>query len=148
MDMSGSVFKGGNMSSYKDVKLSDLTSRVLGAAMEVHSILGPGYLESVYEEALTIELNLRKIPFERQKIIRLKYKDHDVGESRLDLLVNEILIVELKAVESISNIHTAQVLSYLKSTGLYLGLIINFNVVSLRNGIKRVIQSSNCDSLS
>lgn len=137
--------KGGNMSSYKDVMLSDLTSRVLGAAMEVHSILGPGYLESVYEEALTIELNLRKIPFERQKTIRLKYKDHDVGESRLDLLVNETLIVELKAVESISNIHTAQVLSYLKSTGLYLGLIINFNVVSLRNGIKRVIQSSNCD---
>lgn len=137
--------KGGNMSSYKDVMLSDLTSRVLGAAMEVHSILGPGYLESVYEEALTIELNLRKIPFERQKTIRLKYKDNDVGESRLDLLVNETLIVELKAVESISNIHTAQVLSYLKSTGLYLGLIINFNVVSLRNGIKRVIQSSNCD---
>lgn len=132
----------------KNERLKNLTSQVIGAAMEVHSILGPGYLESVYEEALSVELNLRQIPFERQKIIKLSYKECAVGENRLDLLVNEILIVELKAVESISNIHTAQVLSYLKTTGLYLGLIINFNVVSLRTGIKRVIQSSNYNSFS
>ncbi len=128
--------------------LKNLTSQVIGAAMEVHSILGPGYLESVYEEALSVELSLRQIPFKRQKIIKLSYKDYAVGESRLDLLVNKILIVELKAVENISSIPTAQVLSYLKTTGLYLGIIINFNVVSLRTGIKRVIQSSNYNNFS
>ncbi|MEG6585016.1 GxxExxY protein [Dendrosporobacter sp. 1207_IL3150] len=127
----------------REDELKKLTSRVLGAAMEVHSILGPGYLESVYEESLAQEFEIRDIPYERQKTINLSYKGHKVGESRLDFLVDDILIVELKAVEQISPIHTAQVLSYLKTTGLYLGIVINFNVVSLKSGIKRVIKSSN-----
>jgi GxxExxY protein len=116
-----------------------LSSQVIGAAIEVHRTLGPGYLESLYEEALIRELNLRNIYVEHQKIIKIKYKDFLIGEGRLDLLVNKRLIVELKAVENLLPIHKVQLLSYLKATGLPLGLLINFNVVSLRQGIKRII---------
>lgn len=115
-----------------------LATSVIGAALEVHSILGPGYLESVYEEALARELSQRRIAA-RQKSVAVQYKGAPVGESRLDLLIADKLVVELKAVESIAAIHTAQVLSYLKLTGLNLGLLINFNVVSLRHRIKRII---------
>lgn len=118
-----------------------LTDKVIGAAIEVHRILGPGYLESVYEEALVHELQLRNIPLERQKVININYKDKAVGEGRLDLLVDQCLIIELKAVNELADIHVAQVLSYLKTTGLQLGLLINFNTKYLRDGIKRVIKS-------
>jgi len=98
-------------------------------------------LESIYEEALAVELGLRGIPFERQKTIAVDYKGHAVGEGRLDLLVGGCLIVELKAVEAIAPIRVAQVISYLKATGLPLGLLINFNVPLLKNGIQRVVLS-------
>jgi GxxExxY protein len=114
---------------------------VIGAAIEVHRLIGPGYLESVYEEALSVELNLRNIPFTRQVIISVNYKDHAVGEGRLDFLVGGKLVVELKAVDTLAPIHTAQVLSYLKATGKRLGLLINFNTSILKNGLKRVIYS-------
>jgi GxxExxY protein len=114
---------------------------VIGAALEVHQLLGPGYLESVYEEALSVELELRGISYERQKTIAVDYKGRAVGEGRLDLLVGGCLVVELKAVEAIAPIHVAQVISYLKATELPLGLLINFNVPLLKNGIQRVILS-------
>jgi len=95
----------------------------------------------VYEEALCIELTLRGIPFVRQPTIAVSYKGRPVGESRLDLLVGGSLIVELKAVEALASIHSAQVISYLRITGHRLGLVINFNVSLLRDGIKRIVLS-------
>ncbi|HEX9988440.1 MAG TPA: GxxExxY protein [Chloroflexia bacterium] len=115
-----------------------LSYRVIGAALEVHRLLGPGFLESVYEEALCIELTLRGIPFARQVAVTLDYKGQAVGEGRLDVLVGNVLVVELKAVEALAPIHTAQLLSYLKTTGHKLGLLINFNVPILKDGIKRL----------
>ena len=125
-----------------DSRVDGLARAVIGAAIEVHRILGPGYLESVYEEALTLEFSLRQIPFALQKSVSVVYKGHSVGESRLDFLVGGCLIVELKAVEALAPIHQAQVISYLKATGLLLGLLINFNVPLLKDGIRRVILSS------
>ncbi len=115
--------------------------RVIGAAIEVHRHLGPGYLESVYEEALAIEFGLQGIPFERQKTIAAIYKGRPVGEGRLDFLVAGQLVVELKTVDAFAPIHKAQVISYLKATQLDLGLLLNFKVPVLRKGIKRVIQT-------
>jgi GxxExxY protein len=124
-----------------DRNLDQLAHNVIGAAIEVHRALGPGFLESVYEEALCIELALRNIRFERQFVINVSYKGHLVGESRLDILVENCLIVELKAVEAIEPVHMAQVISYLKATNLLLGLLINFNVSVLKNGVRRVVLS-------
>jgi GxxExxY protein len=121
------------------VPLEQLTGEVIGAAIEVHRALGPGYLEQVYEEALTVEMTLQKIPFVRQYPIGLSYKGHVVGEGRLDFLVSDILVVELKAVEEILPVHKAQVISYLKTTEIHLGLLINFNVTVLKSGIRRII---------
>jgi GxxExxY protein len=122
-------------------RLDDLARAVISAAIEVHRHLGPGYLESIYEEALAVELSLRGMPFERQKPIALRYKGHSIGEARLDLLVGNELLVELKAVEAFAPVHKAQVISYLKATNLHLGLLINFNVPVLRSGIQRVVLS-------
>jgi GxxExxY protein len=103
--------------------------------------LGPGFLESVFEEALCVELRLRDVPFARQVGVAVGYKGQTVGENRLDFLVGGCLIVELKAVESLLPIHSAQVLSYLKATRMQLALLINFNVPILKAGIKRVVLS-------
>jgi GxxExxY protein len=111
---------------------------VIGAAIEVHRALGPGYLESVYEEALAVELRLRGVSFQRQLEFALNYKGSPIGTGRLDFLVESCLIVELKAVEALGAIHTAQAISYLKATGHRLALIINFNVPMLTHGIRRV----------
>ncbi|MCA9234069.1 MAG: GxxExxY protein [Planctomycetales bacterium] len=122
-------------------RVDELARAVIGAAIEVHKVLGAGFLESVYEEALCVELALRGIPFERQKPIALTYKDQKVGEARLDLLVGGELVVELKAVERIHPIHQAQVINYLRATGFQLGLLLNFNVEQMRQGIDRIILS-------
>jgi GxxExxY protein len=119
--------------------LDSLATAVIGAALEVHRQLGPGYLESVYEEALTVEFKLRDIEFERQKIVPVHYKGYPVGEGRVDLVAASQLIIELKAVETLLPIHTAQVISYLKATSCQLGLLINFNERLLKNGIQRVV---------
>jgi GxxExxY protein len=121
--------------------LDRLAHDVIGAAIEVHRNLAPGFLESVYEEALCIELDLREIPFERQVNHGIDYKGHRVGDGQLDIVVGKRLVVELKAVESLAPIHTAHVISYLKATGCQLALLINFNVSVLKEGIKRVILS-------
>jgi GxxExxY protein len=119
--------------------VEELAHGVIGAAIEVHRVLGPGFLEAPYEDALCVELEMRGIPFVRQHPVTLKYKGHDVGESRLDLLVGNLLIVELKAVDTLLPIHQAQLMSYLKMMRLKLGLLINFNVRYLKDGIKRII---------
>ena len=121
--------------------LDSLAHATIGAAIEVHRALGPGYLESVYEEALAIELSLRGIAFVRQAEIAIQYKQREVGKGRIDLMIEQRLIVELKAVEVLNEIHRAQVISYLRTTGLHLGLLINFNVSILKQGIKRVVLS-------
>jgi GxxExxY protein len=123
-------------------ELDGLVKAVIDAAMEVHRGLGPGFVEGIYEEALTLELTARKIPWERQKPFTVKYKSRAVGEGRIDLVVAGGLLVELKAVETLAPIHKAQIISYLKATGLQLGLLINFNVPVLRSGIQRVVLSS------
>jgi GxxExxY protein len=116
------------------------TEAIIGAAIEVHRHLGPGLLESAYEECLSEELSLRKIPFKRQFPLPVIYKNKklDIGY-RIDLLVNDEVVVELKTVESILPIHEAQTLTYMKLGGWQVGLIPNLNMTVLQNGIKRLV---------
>jgi len=120
-------------------KQENLINKVIGAAIEVHQNLGPGFLESIYERALCHELQLQGIPFEKQVEIQVPYKEISIPGQRLDLIIDSFLILELKAVEEISPVHEAQLLSYLKSTGLKVGLIINFKVKQLKSGIRRMV---------
>ncbi|NQU31136.1 MAG: GxxExxY protein [Anaerolineae bacterium] len=124
-------------------KLNQITEAIIGAAIEVHRSLGPGLLESAYEACLAFELIERGFQVERQKELPIVYKTVrlDVGY-RLDLLVNEKVIVEIKAVNNLESIHTAQILSYLKLSERKVGLLINFNVKLLKHGIKRVANGS------
>jgi len=121
------------------VQLGETASTVFAAALEVHRVLGPGFLESVYEEAMAVELELRGVTFERQKPIGVSYKGHAIGEGRLDFFVQNSLIVELKAAEKLLPIHQAQLMSYLKATGCRLGLLVNFHERLLKDGVKRVV---------
>jgi GxxExxY protein len=115
-----------------------LTSAIIGAAIEVHKTLGPGLLESAYEECLAREFVLRTILFERQKPLPVVYKDVKLECGyRLDFLVGSSVIVELKAIESIAPVHEAIVLTYLRLSGCRLGLLMNFNVSILKDGIRR-----------
>jgi GxxExxY protein len=107
----------------------------------VHRILGPGFLESIYEEAMAVELERRRVQFERQRPIGVAYKGVDIGSARLDLVVGAKLVVELKAVDQLLPIHVGQVISYLRIMGQPLGLLINFNVPLLPRGLKRVVLS-------
>jgi GxxExxY protein len=116
----------------------ELTERIIGAAIEVHRILGPGLLESIYEEALAIELGLWGIPFQRQVEIDVQYKGHTIKGQRLDLLIGGQVVVELKSVTSLPDVAMAQVLSYLKAAGLKRGLLINFGNPRLIDGVKRI----------
>lgn len=124
-----------------DQELNELSGAVVGAAIDVHKVLGPGCFESVYEEAMCVELRRRGISFARQVHFAVDYKGEPVGEGRVDLVVAESLVVELKAVDAFASIHTAQVISYLKATRRRLALLINFNVPVLKEGIKRVVLS-------
>jgi GxxExxY protein len=119
--------------------INEISHRVIGAAIEVHRHLGPGFAEKVYEAAMVIELGLRGIRFERQVPVSIFYREHVVASCSLDLVVEDEVVVELKAVDQVSAVHRAQVLSYLKAGAFQLGLIINFNVPMLRDGIGRVI---------
>lgn len=121
--------------------LNAISQKIIGAAIEAHRILGPGFLESVYEEALSVELELRGVRFVRQVSVPLEYKGRRLKDHVLDIFVEEQVVVELKAVDALLPIHSAQVLSYLKATGCKLGLLINFNSAVLKDGIKRLIRS-------
>lgn len=113
------------------------TQEVIGAAIEVHRVLGPGLLESIYEEALCAEFDLRDVPHQRQVGVDVYYKGRVIKGQRLDLLVRGEVVVELKATTEIPDVATAQVLSYLKATGLKRALLINFNAPRLVDGVKR-----------
>ena len=121
-------------------ELNQITRAVIGAAMEVHRMSGPGLLESAYQECLSRELTVRGIPFEREYPLPLEYKGIRLPCGyRLDLLVAGAVVVEVKSIESLAPIHEAQLLTYLRLGGWRIGLLINFNVPLLKQGIRRKI---------
>jgi len=122
-----------------DDATEQLVTRIIGAAIEVHRVLGPGYLEKVYEEALCIELEHRSLSYQRQKPFEVRYCDRVVGAGRLDILVEDRVVVELKAVETMTPLFKAQTISYLRATDVKIALLINFNVPVLRQGVKRIL---------
>jgi len=115
----------------RELRNHAITERIIAAAIRVHRELGPGFLESVYEEALAVEFALSGIQFVRQKPIALFYKDHQIGEHRLDFLVEDQIVVELKAISALEDIHFAISRSYLKATQLQDGLLLNFATAPL-----------------
>jgi GxxExxY protein len=117
--------------------LSDITDRIIAAAIEVHKTLGPGFLESIYQSALKIELKKQGLAVEAEKEIEISFKGTRIGIHRLDMLVEEQIIVELKAVKDFEESHIAQVLSYLKASGCKVGLLLNFAKATLK--IKRIV---------
>ena len=117
---------------------NEISRVIIGAAIEVHRVLGPGLLESIYEEALCVELTLRGIPHQRQAEIDVIYKEHVIKGLKVDILVSGEVIVELKSVSNLPEVATAQVLSYLKATGLKRGLLLNFGKPRMVDGIKRI----------
>ena len=119
-----------------------VTHTIIACAMEVHTMLGPGLLERLYEEAMAYELGRRGMVFQRQFPIRMRYKNIELPEQRLDLVVENLVVVELKAIESVADNQLAQLTSYLRSASLPLGLLINFNCARLKDGIYRRINSS------
>jgi len=121
-------------------RANELSNLIIGAALEVHRTLGPGLLESAYERCLCRELTLREIPYERQIPLPVTYKGVELDCSyKIDIKVCDLVILELKAVEAIEPIHEAQLLTYLRLSNLWLGLLINFNTVVLKKGIKRMV---------
>jgi GxxExxY protein len=122
-----------------NMDINELTSKIIGAAIEVHKNLGPGLLESAYEECLCYELDVRKTFYERQKSLPVVYKGVrlDCGY-RLDIVVANKVIIEIKACNYLQPIHEAQLLTYLRLAGIKVGLLMNFNVTVLKDGIKRI----------
>jgi GxxExxY protein len=122
-------------------KFVDCSGVVIAACIEVHKELGPGLLESIYEECLCDELTRRGISFERQKAIAVRYKGRILDQGyRFDLIVEQQLLVEIKAVEGLLPIHVAQTVTYLKLCGLEAGLLVNFNAMTIRSGLRRVFR--------
>jgi GxxExxY protein len=124
------------------LEINQITEKILSCAFKVHTVLGPGLLESAYEECLFYEIKKSQLHVEKQKSLPLVYFEVKLDAGyRIDLLVENKVIVELKSVEAINDVHLAQVLTYLKLSGCEVGLLINFNVKSLKNGIRRVINT-------
>jgi len=122
-----------------NTEINQLTEQIIGAAIEVHREIGPGLLESAYQRALSHELTLLGLKFEEQKLCPIKYKDLVIDDAyRLDFLVGGLVVVELKAVDSLTDVHEAQVLTYLNFTGCHLGLLLNFNSTTLIKGLRRL----------
>ncbi|MHC1706718.1 MAG: GxxExxY protein [Bacteroidales bacterium] len=120
--------------------LKYLSGQILDAAIAVHKEMGPGLLESVYEHCLCKEFKERNLNFKQQQALPLKYKEEELNKDfRIDILVEDLIIIEIKAVETLLPIHYAQILAYLKLSKKKLGLLINFNVVLLKDGFKRVV---------
>ena len=121
-------------------KADALSREIIGAAIEVHKALGPGLLESAYEECLCQELTLRGIPFQRQVELPIEYKGVELSPGyRIDVVVDKLIVLELKSIEKLMPIHQAQLLTYLRLSKIWLGLLINFNVSVLKQGIKRLV---------
>ena len=119
-------------------KYSELTGKIIGAAMEVHKYLGNGFQEVVYQRALSIELNMQNIAHEREKKMPLQYKGFDIGTRRVDFFVDEKIMVEIKAVKELEDVHLAQAINYLEAYKMEIGLLINFGNTSLQ--FKRVMK--------
>jgi len=137
------VSHGEHREKKEDTELNDdinkLTEMVIGAAIEVHRDLGPGLLESAYQRALEHELTLRKVRFEAQKVCPVTYKGLVLEDAyRLDLLVEDKLVIELKTIDTFADVHEAQVLTYLKFSGCHVGLLINFRTRLLKDGVRRL----------
>jgi GxxExxY protein len=116
-----------------------MMSKAIGCAIAVHKELGPGFIESIYRKAMCIELESRNLAYEEERPIRVFYRGVDIPGQRVDLIVEGLIVVELKAVASLDQVHRAQLISYLKTTGLRGGLLINFRVPLLKDGIRRVV---------
>jgi GxxExxY protein len=123
-----------------NMEFDSLSKQIIGCALQVHLVLGPGLLESTYEQCLAHELSLASIPFKRQVSLPVKYKNViiDCGY-RIDVLVKDKLIIEIKSVEKIINVHRAQLLTYMKLSGIGIGLLMNFNVELFKTGLKRFV---------
>jgi len=122
------------------MEFEPLSNKIIGAAIEVHKILGPGMLESAYEECMVYELVQQGVKVERQKLMPLVYKKIELDYGyRVDLIIENQIIVELKTVDVLLPVHQAQILTYLRFTGIKVGLLINFNVTVLKQGIKRFV---------
>ena len=116
-----------------------IMTETIGCAIRVHRVLGPGFLESIYRKAMCVELEAAGLPFDVERAVSVRYRDVDLGGQRVDLIVGGEIVVELKSVRRFDDIHRAQLISYLKTTGLRGGLLINFHVPILRNGLKRIV---------
>jgi GxxExxY protein len=122
------------------MEINDLTGEIIGCCIEIHRVLGPGLLESAYEECLAYELTKAALIFERQKALPVHYKEIQIEYGyRMDFVVENQVVVELKSVEVVSPVHTAQILTYMKLAEMDAGLLINFNVSMLKSGIKRFL---------
>jgi GxxExxY protein len=111
----------------------------IGCAIAVHRTLGPGFIESIYRKAMCVELELRNLAYEQEYPVRVRYRDVEITGQRIDLIIEGLIIVELKAVTRLDEVHRAQLISYLKSTGLRGGLLVNFRVPLLRSGLRRIV---------
>lgn len=120
-------------------EVEDIGYRVIGCGLTVHKILGPGFKEMIYQRAFCLELDAQGLKFECEKKILVPYKDHLIDGHRLDLIIEGVVIVELKAIPRVTELHRKQVLSYLKATGLRLGYVMNFNAEVLKDGTRRVV---------
>jgi GxxExxY protein len=116
-----------------------VASHIIGAGIEVHRMLGPGFLEAIYQQALCLELDARGIRFERERAISVHYRGHAIPGQRVDLIVADAVLVELKATTRTDPMLEAKVISYLRTTGLRLGIVLNFNCQTLKEGIKRIV---------
>ena len=131
--------RGGTEDTERLSEINRLTDQIIGAAVEVHRDLGPGLLESAYQRALAHELTSRKIVFEQQKLCPIRYKDLLIEDAyRLDFLVSGLVVVEVKTIDALEEVHTAQVLTYLKFSKCRVGLLMNFRSTVLTHGLKRV----------
>ncbi|MCL5428968.1 MAG: GxxExxY protein [Chloroflexi bacterium] len=138
--LAGSLIKPSTVLDEKQ-KADSISKEIIGAAIEVHSALGPGLLESAYLISLCHELSLRNIPFEREVSLPFKYKGAELPVGyRLDLLVHGLVIVEIKTVDKLNKVHEAQLPTYLRMTNLWLGLLLNFNELFLKHGIRRMVR--------
>lgn len=126
-----------NITNKEKIIYKDLSFRIMDAVFEVHNVLGPGYSENIYESALAKEFKEREINYERQRLIEVYYKKEKIGEYRVDMVVEEKIVLELKAVSEINEIFESQLLSYLKATGMKLGILINFG--SKKVEFKRIV---------
>lgn len=128
------------MQTQEQEAYKQITKRIIGAAIEVHKQLGPGLLESAYEHCLAIELKHRGVPYDRQRELPIVYRGYPVGTGyRLDFLVMEKVVIEIKSVKEITPVHKAQILSYMKLGNWKCGLLLNFNVDLMKNGVKRFL---------